>query len=88
MPAVIRFLGYDPIPVPTTLGERMRVYRLRNGLSIKEAARRVGLHEDSWADWERTGQIPWTRHQHVIDKFLGVAAGQASGAPAFPISDQ
>jgi hypothetical protein len=31
-------LGYDPTAKPTTLADRMRSYRQRLGLSIKEAA--------------------------------------------------
>ncbi len=42
MPAIMAFLGYDPMPAPTTLAERMRAYRHRFGLSIKAAAPRWG----------------------------------------------
>jgi transcriptional regulator with XRE-family HTH domain len=61
MPAIIHFLGYDPTPEPTTLPERMRDYRRKNGLTIKEAAHRMGVDESSWGQWERTGLIPWKR---------------------------
>ena len=47
MPAVIRFLGYDPFPEPVTLSDRMRAYRKRNGLSIRAAALRAGVDEES-----------------------------------------
>ena len=53
MPAIVRFLGYDPTPEPTTLADRMRSYRKRLGLSIKEAALRARVDESSWGSWER-----------------------------------
>ena len=70
MPAIIRFLGYDPIPEPTTLAERMRAYRQRNGLSIKKAATQAGVDESSWGLWERTGHGPWVRYRTLLDDFL------------------
>jgi transcriptional regulator with XRE-family HTH domain len=70
MPAIIAFLGYDPIPASTALAERIREYRRRHGLSINEAAHRAGVHEDSWGHWERTGAIPWERYRALLDEFL------------------
>jgi transcriptional regulator with XRE-family HTH domain len=70
MPAIIRFLGYDPTPEPTTLPERMRHYRRKNGLTIKEAAHRMGVDESSWGQWERTGLIRWERYRTLVDEFL------------------
>ena len=52
MPAIIRFLGYDPTPEPRTLADRMRSYRQRLGLSITEAALRAGVDESSWGSWD------------------------------------
>ena len=80
MPAVIAFLGYDPMPEPTSLADRMRAYRVRTGLSIKEAALLAGVNEDTWAKWERTGLIGWKRNRLVMEAFLG-AAGGMQGAP-------
>ncbi len=71
MPAIIRFLGYEPWPVPTTLEGRMRAYRYRNGLSISEAARRAGVDESSWGLWERAGVVPWKRYRERVEAFLG-----------------
>ena len=71
MPAVLRFLGYDPLPVPTTLGERMAAFRRRHGLSLKEAALRAGVDEESWAKSERTGTTSTKRYRFLIDDFLG-----------------
>lgn len=44
LPAVIRFLGFDPSPAPHSgLGVRMLAYRRQRGLSIKEPARLAGV---------------------------------------------
>ena len=75
MPAIIRFLGYEPWPTPTTLTERMRVYRYRTGLSITEAANRLGVDESSWGLWERTGEIPWVRYRTLVEVFLDADEG-------------
>ena len=74
MPAIVRFLGYDPTPAPTTLADRMRSYRQRLGLSIKEAAHRARVDESTWGSWERTGLIPWKRYRTLVDEFLAQQA--------------
>jgi transcriptional regulator with XRE-family HTH domain len=56
----------------TTLTERMREYRRRHGLSIKEAAFRACVDESSWGSWERTGLIPWKRYRTLVDAFLAL----------------
>jgi hypothetical protein len=50
-PAILAFLGYDPMFAVATLAHRMRSYRQRLGLSIKEAALRAGVDESSWGHW-------------------------------------
>ena len=70
LPAIIRFIGFDPSPDPTTLAEQMRAYRGRHGLSIEQAARRAGVNRTSWGLWERTGLIPWKRYRTLVDEFL------------------
>jgi transcriptional regulator with XRE-family HTH domain len=67
MPAIFRFIGFDPSPEPATLADRMRSYRQRFGLSIKEAALLASVDESSWGRWERTGLIPWKRYRTLLD---------------------
>lgn len=80
MPAIIAFIGIDPMPEPAMLGERMRAYRVRGGLSIRAAAQRAGVHEDTWAEWERTGVIAWRRYRLLVEQFLGATAGDSHAA--------
>ena len=70
MPAIIRFLGYDPFPEPTDLPERLRAKRRATGWSIKEAARRLGVDEGTWGAWERGAVAPWNRYLARIEKLL------------------
>jgi transcriptional regulator with XRE-family HTH domain len=44
MPAVIRFLGYDPHPDPMTVGETLRAYRRALGLTQRELGVQLGMH--------------------------------------------
>lgn len=43
MPALLKFLGYDPFPEPKALSERLFVKRRAMGWSIQEAARNFGV---------------------------------------------
>jgi transcriptional regulator with XRE-family HTH domain len=51
-PAIIKFLGYEPWPVPETLPEKLKAERLRRGLGIKEAAKVIGVDECTLWWWE------------------------------------
>ena len=70
MPAIIQFLGYDPFPAPTTLSERMLAKRRQMGWSIKEAAAHLGVNEGTWAEWEQSGVVAWTRYREALYTFL------------------
>ena len=69
-PAIIAFLGYDPHPEPRTLGERLRARRRALGLSIAEAAQRLGVDEGTFGKWERQNSKPLERHVGAVTAFL------------------
>jgi len=56
LPAVIRFLGYDPSPSPVPLPDRIQAARRRQGISQRELARRLGLYPATVCAWE-TGKV-------------------------------
>ncbi len=58
VPRIIEFLGYDPFPDPQRFEELMRIWRMRNGLSARAAARLIGVGEATWAAWERGVMSP------------------------------
>jgi DNA-binding transcriptional regulator YiaG len=51
-PAIFRFLGFDPFPSPTTLPEQIASKRRILGLSIRDAAKLVGVDEGTFSRWE------------------------------------
>lgn len=57
-PNVIAFLGREPWPEPVTLGERLRVQRRRRGLTVKAAARVMGVAHGSVSNWENGATFP------------------------------
>ena len=70
-PALINYLNEEPWKAPEVLSERLRAQRLRQGLSMKRAARKIGVDEGTWMRWERDGRVPMKRHVEMIDRFLG-----------------
>ena len=70
MPAIVRFLGYEPMRRPRTLGEQLEAYRMKRGLSIRAAADLIKVDERSWAGWESTGRVTQARHQRVIEAII------------------
>jgi transcriptional regulator with XRE-family HTH domain len=44
-PAIVAFVGYDPLPEPTTDGERLKRERLLLGLTSQEMADRLGIDQ-------------------------------------------
>jgi len=72
MPAILRFLGYDPVPPPTTVGERLLHVRRQHGWSTSEAARQVGVDRTTWQDWERGELILFRKHRVKMAKLLGL----------------
>ena len=57
-PQVIEFLGYDPSPEPKTIGERLLVYRRRQGLSRVALARLLDVDETTLWRWETCQRQP------------------------------
>jgi len=50
---IIEFLGYCPLPPPTTHGEAIRYTRMIRGLNFKEAAAEIGVDPTTLLIWER-----------------------------------
>ncbi len=74
IPAIVRFLGYDPFPQPTTLPEKLLAKRREMGWSIKEAAQAVGVDPSTWGNWERGQTILYRQHRVLIARFLDLPA--------------
>jgi len=73
MPAIVKFLDYNPFPPPKTLAERLFVKRQEMGWSIKEAAKFVGVAPGTWANWERGRVVLYRRHHVLVAELLGLS---------------
>jgi transcriptional regulator with XRE-family HTH domain len=67
IPAILRFLGYDPFPAPRSLSERLLAVRRKMGWSIREAARQTGVDEGTWGAWESGAKGPRGRHLVLLN---------------------
>jgi DNA-binding transcriptional regulator YiaG len=52
LPAIIRFLGYDPRPIPETFAAKLTHLREGMGLSQEALGRLIGADESAVNDWE------------------------------------
>jgi transcriptional regulator with XRE-family HTH domain len=58
MTAIIRFLGYNPLPPAKGWADRLVQCRTALGLSQKESAVRIGVDQATLARWERGEREP------------------------------
>jgi hypothetical protein len=73
LPAIIRFLGYNPLPEPHSIPERLVAKRLEHGWSRKVASRHLGIDESTLRDWEQGKTILLRKHRTLVAELLGVA---------------
>jgi transcriptional regulator with XRE-family HTH domain len=58
MPAILRFLGYNPFPPPRTLPEQLLAKRRAMGWTVREAARMFQVNQKTWVTWEHGEVAP------------------------------
>ena len=58
MPAIIAFLGYNPLPKPETLPEQLVWFRKSKGWTQKVFAEVLGVDQSTLAGWERGERSP------------------------------
>jgi DNA-binding transcriptional regulator YiaG len=76
MPAVIRFLGYNPRPEPGTFSEWLRWLRSALGLRQPALAATVGVPVATLRAWEKESYGPsTTRMQMVIERGRALLRG-------------
>jgi transcriptional regulator with XRE-family HTH domain len=75
-PAIIAYLGEEPWPDPSGLGDRLLAERRRRGLSIKEAGDLLGVDEGTFWWWETERRQPrYPRTKALVERFLEGAIG-------------
>ncbi len=71
VPAINRFLGYDPLTLPTALlPERLTAARWARGMTQKQLASTLGVDPTTIRDWERGQHEPSRKKRELIDAFL------------------
>jgi transcriptional regulator with XRE-family HTH domain len=70
MPAIIRFLGYNPLPPKEDWASRLVQCRTILGLTQKESAHRMGVDPSTLAKWERGKRMPMGEYAARAERFL------------------
>jgi transcriptional regulator with XRE-family HTH domain len=70
MPAIIQFLGYNPLPAANSLPERIATARRALGLSQRKMAVRLGVDPATFMGWEAGRHQPTGKSIELIGKAL------------------
>ena len=70
VPAIIQFLGYNPLPPASSLPERLATVRKALGLSQRKMAGRLGVDPATLMGWEEGRHQPTERSIELIGKVL------------------
>jgi hypothetical protein len=78
MPAIIRFLGYNPLPPGTSRAERLISCRTAMGITQGESACRIGVDQGTLARWKRGEREPAGDFAVRAKRFLAGAESAGS----------
>lgn len=70
IPAIIRFLDYDPQPATESIPESLAAARRRLGLSQRKMAAKLGVDPATLMGWEAGKHQPTGKSLDVIARFL------------------
>jgi transcriptional regulator with XRE-family HTH domain len=73
MPAIIQFLGYNPVPPADGWADRLVQGRTALGLTQREAAQHIGVDPSTLARWERGEREPTGAFAARAERFLSRA---------------
>jgi DNA-binding transcriptional regulator YiaG len=76
IPAILRFLEYDPFPSAQTLPERLTAVRKKLGLSQHKLAESLGVDPGTLQSWEAEQHEPIGRNVELVERFLRDASNQ------------
>ena len=72
IPRVIEFLGYNPIPCPDDIVERLAWYKQVNGLTLELLGAEMGRDPEQLADWLNGRHKPCRRNREEVELFLAI----------------
>lgn len=75
-PAVIAFLGYDPLPAPANVVDRIEAQRRRLGWTYNQVAAQIGVGARTLLKWRDGGEMRLLRHD-AMDQLLALASTEA-----------
>ena len=72
IPAIVQFLGYNPLPVANSLPERLAGARKALGLSQRKMAEKLGVDPATLMGWEAGRHQPTGKSLDLIGKVLPI----------------
>lgn len=82
IPALIKWLGYDPFPVGETFGEKVKWKRKKVGLTRKAMAKQLRLNYSSVEQWEHDVCRPNEENKKKLEDVVGAIEEMAATHPA------
>jgi DNA-binding transcriptional regulator YiaG len=79
LPIIFRFLGYNPLPKPSSLAEKIVRFRHTLGLTQEALSRKLGVDESTIAHWEQGRGRPTSLYRMLIETLI--ADGEVSEMP-------
>ncbi len=70
IPKIINFLGYNPLPRPDGLMERLAWYKQVKGLTLEQLGVEMGRDPEQLADWLSGRHTPCRRSREEVELFL------------------
>jgi transcriptional regulator with XRE-family HTH domain len=70
IPAIIQFLGYDPLPPTDSFSERLATARKVRGLSQRKMAEKLGVDPATLQGWEAGRHQPTGKSMDLIGSVL------------------
>jgi DNA-binding transcriptional regulator YiaG len=72
MPAILQFLGHDPLPPAISIPERLATARRVLGLSQRKMAEKLGIDPATLQGWEVGQHKPTGKNLDLIARVLQV----------------
>ena len=72
IPAIIQFLGYDPLPSTGSFSERLAASRKALGLSQRKMAEKLGVDSGTFQSWEAVRHQPTEKSLAMIGRTLQI----------------
>ena len=73
LPKIIDFLGYVPFSTGDSFPERLKAYRMLNGLSQRQLAQELGVDPTTVRDWENGKSKPMRKKRERVEEIIGLA---------------